>query len=86
MLWVYPVVLNVWLTPCEVSGLDAVDRVLGEEPRLGLLGEELDDTARTTQQSNLFISYYSQYIEFQSSFIEHHTVMFVMPTVMFVMP
>lgn len=79
MLWVYPVVLNVWLTPCEVSGLDVVDRVLGEEPRLGLLGEELDDTAGTTQQSNLFISYYSQYIEFQSSFIEHHTVMFVMP-------
>lgn len=37
--------LNVWLTPCDVSGLDAVVRVLGEEPRLGLLGEELDDTA-----------------------------------------
>lgn len=36
--------LNVWLTPCDVSGLDAVVRVLGEEPRLGLLGEELDDT------------------------------------------
>lgn len=39
-----PVELNVWLTPCDVSGLDAVVRVLGEEPRLGLLGEELDDT------------------------------------------
>ncbi len=47
--------LNVWLTPCAVSGLDVVDRVPGEEPRPGLLGEELDETAGTTIKSDLFV-------------------------------
>lgn len=39
-----PAVLKVWLTLCAVSGLEVVDSVPGEEPRLGLPGEELDET------------------------------------------
>lgn len=42
---VYPVGLKDWLTPCDIRGLEDEDRVLGEEPRLGLLGDELLDTA-----------------------------------------
>lgn len=37
--------LKDWLTACDVRGLEDEDRVLGEEPRLGLLGDELLDTA-----------------------------------------
>lgn len=36
--------LKDWLTACDVRGLEDEDRVLGEEPRLGLLGDELLDT------------------------------------------
>lgn len=40
----HPVGLKLWLTPCDVRGLEDVAMVLGDEPRLGLLGEELLDT------------------------------------------
>lgn len=41
----YPVGLKDWLIACDVRELEDEDSVLGEEPRLGLLGDELFDTA-----------------------------------------
>jgi hypothetical protein len=43
----YPGALYVWLT-CEGKVVEDVDMMLGEAPRLALLGEELEETRDST--------------------------------------